>query len=89
MTVGFWICGSSACPLDRTGNQLRKEGNEQRKREKVALGKHAPAVAVDRVAESLERVETDPYRQDYAKSSGVDLTPIVSSNADALSAKKS
>ena len=49
---------------DRPCDQVREEGDEERVAQRVALGRQVAAVHVDRVRDSLERVEADADRQD-------------------------
>src|SRR5690606_18405195 len=55
------------CPFDRTGHQLREETDEGEERDRIPRRFHLAAIDVDRIAEGLEGVETDPNGEDDAQ----------------------
>ena len=60
---------------DRSGDEVREEGDEHREVEEVARRRDLAAVHVDDVAHRHERVERDADRQQDAQREDVDLPP--------------
>ncbi len=56
-----------ASTLDRAGEHLWKEAHESEERDRVIGRPQLFAVHIDRVAQALERIETDTHRKHQAK----------------------
>ena len=64
------LMGKLIEPRDRSLNQLREEGHEQRKARRILFRGIFAVVYVDEVAHRLERVETDAQRQKQVERRG-------------------
>ena len=60
------------CPLNRSGDEVRKERDEDGEVEQAAPGVQLATIDIDRVAHRLKRIKRDPDRQQNAQRRLVD-----------------